>query len=277
MIRALNLGNLLYNWYNQHNASLTLTLNSRKDLPMNFRFGKAAALTVAAVMLCSALSGCSDSTIKKYKHNVEDGTGHYQAEYAYVTLGLKVKQGTQNSLGEVASTRVLIYDKDGNLISSSPGQKPVDADGSYTYSINTRSIATQATLNFYDVDGAFLGCACQDLGTLGHKYIETFDIDKVYTPNQLVAPTFNLKYKELSQGLTPGDSIVWDAILVTPVGNQDVSDSDLTTWESSDENVAVSQGNGVFNIIAPDAPVTLTVKYANQLSASHDYTTKAAE
>ena len=243
---------------------------------MNFRFGKAAALTVAAVMLCSALSGCSDSTIKKYKQNVEDGTGHYQTEYAYVTLGLKMNQGAQNSLGEVSSTRIYIYDKDGNLITKSPSQKPVDADGTYTYNISTRSIATQATLDFYDVDGAFLGCACQDLGKLGNKYIETFDIDKVYTPSQMKT-SFSLKYKELSQGLTPGDTIVWDAVLVTPVGNQDVSDSDLTTWESSDENVAVSQGNGVFNIIAPDANVTLTVKYADQLSASHDYTTKAAE
>ncbi len=244
---------------------------------MNFRFGKAATLAVAAIMLCSTLCGCSDSTINKYKHDIENGTGHYENEFAYVTLGLKMNKGAQDSLGEVASSRILIYDKGGNLITSSPGVKPGDADGTYTYSVSTRSTATQATLNFYDVDGVFLGCACQDLGTLGSKYQVTFDIDKVYKPDQLKASNFSIEFKELSRGLTPGDTIVWDAILRTPVGIQDVSDSDLTTWESSDENVASSQGNGVFKIIAPDATVTLTVKYADQLSDSRDYTTKSAE
>lgn len=234
----------------------------QKGLTMNSRVNKVIALSAVTLGICGILSGCSSSHYSYKTPNID---------YTSVYLSLKVDEKELDKLEDVSSANIYAYNSSGVRVSYTSSAKPLLTKGRYSYSFFCAATAKNATIDFFNSKGDFIGCTTIALPELGKHLNEDVDINKLYDEKAALS-SYTLKIRELSAEKVKGGNINLEAVLKTPNGEQFVTDNTYSIdWSSSDIGVIHSSGNGIFTVV-DSGKATITVEYNGVFSDSKNYT-----
>lgn len=227
---------------------------------MNLRSIRLFSLFAVTLLLSALVAGCSTSHYKKNMPSID---------YSSVQLSLNVKASEMEKY-KIASYAEYAYGENGARLSNSQGVLTAKYKDRYNLLFFCDATATSATVDFYDAEDNFVGCATVKLPSMGKDLNVSVDIDTI-TPASAVPSKYSLEIKELSSSPVVGGDINLEAILTTPEGKQVVTDNSAAEFISSDNTIASGMGNGSFHVLAT-GNVTLTVKYNQVFNTSKSYT-----
>ena len=164
----------------------------QKGQTMNSRVHNIIALSAVTLGLCGVLGGCSPSS-----HHYSYETPDY-INYSSVYLSLKINDQLFEKLQNITSTNIYAYNSSGARVSASTGiYTPKAVKGNYTFTFFCNTNAQTLTLDYFDVNGDFLGCSTVSLPELGENFSEGVDVEKIYDKTA-ATNAYTLKIRELS-------------------------------------------------------------------------------